>query len=1061
MSREELLEKYADDKHINRRTWIESNYESFISKSANLSNLVVNNNDSLIRLSQIDSDLATDSTIVGLPNTNESVIQNAINDGELDTLVNVIIPEIQGNLANNDELSAQYQNEKALDPDSEKTKALQKLVDSNLALRNQTAKLLELSDKYQKAIQKDLGAVDQKIDQINKALALKDAGGRYKVRDKARRDYEKSLAELEAVKSDIRSSTSLGALARKEVSATFKEQCFMLQNIYEIIDIKRKYMDELTKLPYEEGKSGGFNRPLQVESQPFGFINRLTQQESTAQLFNLPNVILSQLQPMVRLYKVDENNNQIPIEFPAKIKFGEGLKKTPNDITKYLKGSNRRGFGVGLKDFSFTFKGSDPFAVKKSIEASLTIYAASFEELLQERTYKKFKQKFKYSYADLALKTGTALMEQNVVSDKNSKAVIDNLDKLKFRLKAVVGYEFPDNLHIPRSTGFTAQQIKDAVYNSFTTLALTPTIHEFKFREGGEIEFKINYLSYIEDFFDQSYFNIFSDVRITSESYERKLLIKRYEELCLKNKIETEKKLDAKRFKQLKADSLRTLIETMIQRGKIYHFKVPYEKLANFAEDPLSDESLDIFNTLGITDNISETSLDPKKDAKGATSTTDSSSKVPEGLTINSEIDTNSVEQINYFYLNDLITIIMENIETSLSSNGYIKSLEKIKGKIGDKLYKDEKRKLKKMLENYRNLRVVLGPIEIRNPRQPGVYKNVSLGDIPMSLTYFAEWMTSKIVSRDRIEYSLSAFVNDFIKTYVRNFLNSETCFGGKVKQRLIVYNSNISSYSQSEYDEISAKIFDAKRKAPAGSPESKLTRYDMPSFGLTGILNTMGSRDLPNPSKGFLNQTNYMIFYAGRSQPQKLMAGKRKSDLSNGIFHYILGKNNGIVKKIDLTRTNVTGLRELRFEQEGFDGLQQLREVYDANIDTFLNSTAYPGTYIFINPRGFAPDTSNYSNNTSKFNKLELSKYGIGGYFMIIESSHRFAEGLAESKITAKWVAGLESDATPAGESGTKIESRGNKKQKCAVSSTPTPDVSVSIPGATDVPDTVGVTTN
>jgi hypothetical protein len=1056
MSREELLEKYADDKHINRRTWIESNYESFISKSANLSNLVAGNNDSITNLAGVDAELATDSTIVGLPYP-VSVIQNAINDGELDTLVNVIIPEIQGNLANNDELSAQYQNEKALDPDSEKTKALQKLVDSNLALRNQTAKLLELSDKYQKAIQKDLDAVEEQIDIRESALASKDAGGRYKVRDKAREIEEEKLAELEAVKSDIRSSTSLGALVRKEVSATFKEQCFMLQNIYEIIDIKRKYMDEITKLPYEEGKSSGFNRPLQVESQPFGFINRLTQQESTAELFNLPNVILSQLQPMIRLYKVDENNNQIPIEFPAKIEFGKGLKKTPNDITAYLKGSNRRGFGVGLKDFSFTFKGSDPFAVKKSIEASLTIYAASFEELLQERTYKKFK----YSYADLALKTGTALMEQNVVSDKNSKAVIDNLDKLKFRLKAVVGYEFPKNLHIPRSTGFTAQQIKDAVYNSFTTLALTPTIHEFKFREGGEIEFKINYLSYIEDFFDQSYFNIFSDVRITSESYERKLLIKRYEELCLKDKIETEKKLDAKKFKQLKADSLRTLIETMIQRGRIYHFKVPYEKLANFAEDPLSDESLDIFNTLGITDNISETSLDPKKDAKGATSTTDSDSKVPEAITINSEVDTNSVEQINYFYLNDLITIIMENIETSLSSNGYIKSLEKIKGKIGADLYEDEKRKLTRMLENYRNLRVLLGPIEIRNPRKPGAYKNVSLGDIPMSLSYFAEWMTSKIVSRDRIEYSLSAFVNDFIKTYVRNFLNSEICFGGKVKQRLIVYNSNISSYSQSEYDEISAKIFDAKRKAPAGSPESKLTRYDMPSFGLTGILNTMGSRDLPNPSKGFLNQTNYMIFYAGRSQPQKLMAGNRQSDLSNGIFHYILGKNNGIVKKIDLTRTNVTGLRELRFEQEGFDGLQQLREVYDANIDTFLNSTAYPGTYIFINPRGFAPDTSNYSNKTSKFNKLELSKYGIGGYFMIIESSHRFAEGLAESKITAKWVAGLESDATPAGESGTKIESRGNKKQKCAVSSTPTPDVSVSIPGATDVPDTVGVTTN
>ena len=84
-----------------------------------------------------------------------------------------------------------------------------------------------------------------------------------------------------------------------------------------------------------------------------------------------------------------------------------------------------------------------------------------------------------------------------------------------------------------------------------------------------------------------------------------------------------------------------------------------------------------------------------------------------------------------------------------------------------------------------------------------------------------------------------------------------------------------------------------------------------------------------------------------------------------------------------------------------------------------------------------------------------------IGGYSMIRESSHRLAEGLAESKITAKWVAGLETDATQAGESGKKTESRGNKKQKCAAYSTKILSVSVSIPGATDVPDTVGVTTD
>ena len=1048
-SLEKLLEKYEDDKHINRRTWIQSNYNKFINKADTLSGLVNTNNTNLSNLAAINPELAADSITVG-SRINTTQLLDAKNEGNLDKLIFNIVPELQGQIAVQKNIGDAFFN--AADDTPEK-EALNQLRESNLQLRNRLKQLKELSDGYNAAIQKDSAAIQEQIDSTKRAqaaIAASQAAGQATVHDA-------KLRELELAKKQISGDTSLTNLARPEVSSVFKEQCFILQNIYEIIDIKRKFFDELTRLPYEEGKTDGFNRPLNVEGQPFGFINRLTQQESTAQLFNMPPAVLSQLQPMIRLFKVDENNNQIPIEFPSKIEFGAGLKKNPTDITKYLKGNNRRGFGVGLKDFSFTFKGSDPFAVKKAIEARLTIYAASFEELLEERTIKikvgKKKIPFKYTYADLALKTGTALMEQNVVSDKNSKAVIDNLDKLKFRLKAVVGYEVPKNLFIP--AGFSRTQIINAINDSFTTLTLTPTIHEFKFRDGGEIEFTVNYLSYIEDFFDQSYFNIFSDVSVTKELFKSKMRIKFYESKCDKASLKIEQDREAKIFKKAQADSLRTLFETMVKKERILHFKVPYESLASLAADPFST-AFNVQN-VGITQDLGN--IDVTKDATESTkpASADSTPSAPEDIKLNSEIDTNSLEQVNYFYLNDLIEIIMENIENSLSDTGYIKQLENMvkDGEIDKKLHDDEKAKITRMRENYKNLRVVLGPLEIRNPRVPGEYKNVSLGDIPMSLTYFAEWMTTKVVSRDRLEYSLSTFVNDFIKTFVRNFLNSEECFSGKLKQRVIVYNSNVSSFSESDYDEISSMIFDNKQKAPAGSPESKLTRLVIPSDE-TGFLVTMGSRGLPNTNKSFLKQKNYMIYYAGRSQPQGLMTGDRGVDSSNGIFHYILGKNNGIVKNIKLTRTNVNGLRELRFEQEGFDGLQQLREVYDANIDTFLNSTAYPGTYIFINPRGFAPDTSDYSNKTSKFNKLELSKFGIGGYFMIIESSHTFAEGLAESKIKAKWVAGLESTATPAGKGSTKIGFAGPRKTKCSVK-TPIPDVQVSIPGAESIPpDTV-----
>jgi len=123
--------------------------------------------------------------------------------------------------------------------------------------------------------------------------------------------------------------------------------------------------------------------------------------------------------------------------------------------------------------------------------------------------------------------------------------------------------------------------------------------------------------------------------------------------------------------------------------------------------------------------------------------------------------------------------------------------------------------------------------------------------------------------------------------------------------------------------------------------------------------------------------------------------------DHDRGIFHYMLGKNSGIVKNIKLQKTQTPGLQEVRFEQEGYDGLEQLRVVYDVEIDCYANINAFPGTYIYIPPQGFDPSAG-----------MDMTKFGIGGYYMIYRSSHNFAAGEASSKIYAKWVAQIESEA-------------------------------------------------
>mgnify|MGYP001495336088 CR=1 FL=1 len=82
------------------------------------------------------------------------------------------------------------------------------------------------------------------------------------------------------------------------------------------------------------------------------------------------------------------------------------------------------------------------------------------------------------------------------------------------------------------------------------------------------------------------------------------------------------------------------------------------------------------------------------------------------------------------------------------------------------------------------------------------------------------------------------------------------------------------------------------------------------------------------------------------------------------------------------MQKTDSPGLKEVRFEQEGYDGLHQLREIYDVNITSYANITAFPGAYIFVDPKGFAPSMGAY--DIDRFDLTDL-----GGSSLIKEKGY------------------------------------------------------------------------
>jgi len=888
-----------------------------------------------------------------------------------------------------------------------------------------------------------------------------------------------TIAGIDAAKAKADEAASI---IRGEYSdIEFKEQCFLLAKIFDLWEHKvSSETREIKPLPYVNGAP---NASLMADDNPYGFMNRLTQYPTQQKLMDMDNGEISNLQPRIRLFKVTTDKEGV--ESSQEINFD--AHATQQDIELMLAKQGKRGFGAGIKDFTFAYEANNPFALKKSISAKLTIFANTFDELLRDRSVGSEPE---YRYVDLALKTGgdssTLFRKQNAgMSPQDAEVAAANLSKLDFRLKAVVGLEMPIT-----TGGISDFPSTSALQNSFVTLNLTPTTHEFEFDEMGRVNFAINYLAYVEDFFDQPSFSIFGSLEVAKALYQRQLQMKIAAASCSSEQVKQFKEDQAASMQSTKNLAFTYLFKQLTINNKLRYISIPFEQLQEFnTKGPFYELSQGAMTNLDVGDLSNSQKLTFAKEvqeelaSKNEAPATEDQPVDPEEeiqRTI-SRIAPRGDEEIVFFYVSDLVDVILSGIEQKLkpeengSASGMHQIIDELTSGISgsdanaagsalalqieqiqaeadaaaaagdyatesdlldqlDVLEADlraqalstgsaeeqaaailavgdfaieEKKRFVRLYDNFKKLRVLLGPVEIVNPRDPSNSAFVNFGDMPVSAKYFMDWLTEKVLKKEEFYYPLPRFLNDFFNLFVRDFLNNDTCFGYSVKQKTRVQQAAVTAYGMGETDNadnVTAEIV-KQREENGTSMISRLMMWNMTRDTLP-VLNISGYVDDPRSfSRHLSHEFNYLVYFAGRTQPLEKMNGDVAEDGEQGIMHYMLGRDEGIIKNISLRRTEAPGLKEVRFEQEGFDGLNQLREVYDVEIETYANVSALPGVYLFVDPRGFVPNMD-YSLYEKGFNINDLSDYGLGGYYMIIRSEHSFGPGKAQSTITAKWVA-------------------------------------------------------
>ena len=965
-------------------------------------------------------------------------------------------------------------------------------------------------------------------------------------------------------------------------SLIFREQCFLMANLPTLARHSRNSSSEVgtrKSLPYgpytgapttdgtdASGNSeNSSNASICVDANsPFAFMNALSVGTTDAAFFDMSAKDISTLQPTICLYKVvfDEETRT---EHSQKIIFDSfaNTSKTIDfmgDVSSgtLLQNKQKRGFGVGIQSFDFKYAGSNPFAVKRSISATLKIFANGFDELLRERTSRilvdgGYHEK-KYRYVDLALKTSNTGREadedcsRQLINQENEEYA-----KLNFRLKAIVGWTYPEG-----NTDHLSSGVKDSLYNAFTTLNLTPTVHNFDFDDQGRVVFTINYLAYIDDFFDQDDYNVFISPEIYQAQEERRIQMAAFS--CSTADAQATARENAiPEIDREKTESITTLISDLISKNKIYYIRRNYEDIRNFvATGPFfnpGDEAVVPLTSEDLNAGL-ETEIATALEGYTAANPSETMDAVRASL---ATTNPNSVN-VPYFYLRDLCDIVLGRIgesltqillgaeaeavdtagaraiseadadvaavdaqlahaispgsgffltgaedsmlsddagfaldaiasggytldytpspgatmagipdmtaqfyaarEPDLPSYPYFSDDDTLDATLGDDIatlvrtarsarmtraelddpellaaaiLRDRRRtlrsasaaasadcrslaqylKIMRLETEFKKFRMILGPVELFDPRDDTTSYTVNFGDVPVSVKYFTEFLADKLSSKEETVYPMANFFNDLMNGLVRNFLNDDTCFTSLNSSQKVTLNSaSITGFNPGPTDEITDLIVDTYGITAPG----RVNIDDLPVFSfdtVTGarppIINVSGNSRLPDAGTIGLSDTekNYMIFFAARTRPSPgQMTGNRRSDHMDGIYHYELGREKGIVKTIQLTKTETPGLQEVRFEQDGYDGLRQMRVVYDVNIETYANVHAYPGTYIFVNPRSFAP-----SSTLAPCNEFNLTEYGIGGYYMIITSEHSFGPGYANTKIYAKWVAEIGGD--------------------------------------------------
>lgn len=274
-----------------------------------------------------------------------------------------------------------------------------------------------------------------------------------------------------------------------------------------------------------------------------------------------------------------------------------------------------------------------------------------------------------------------------------------------------------------------------------------------------------------------------------------------------------------------------------------------------------------------------------------------------------------------------------------------------------------------------KNARMLLGPMEYLDEK--GQIKTINLAQYPISFKYFRAWFFQYVVRRKRIQMPLGTFLS----LLIRDLALPAMGLGQKNSIRAPRTLSNVAALALP-----GKQIAGGVTKTVCGDklgnmqellPLQKIINVDSAEFRQ----NYFKKAQFPMSSETLIKTSyDYLYFYISTARDMLTRKGNAVEDIRDGIYHFNIGSDMGLLKKMNFKKVGMTYLAEYRSEiaeDGGEDQISQLKFPHNTDATLFGTALFSPGMFFYVNP-GLAGIGSPEDANSL------ASQLNIGGYQII-----------------------------------------------------------------------------